>query len=83
MDSVADLFHFHLKYCERCGGLWLRPDGADTPYCPRCAAFMAALPLSTSRNRRKSESSACALDAIALLACVVGFAFYLISGVFA
>ena len=33
-----------LKYCERCGGLWLRPQGADGVYCAGCRVFLAALP---------------------------------------
>ena len=33
-----------LKYCERCGGLWLRPAGSGFSYCPNCAAAMAELP---------------------------------------
>ena len=81
MDSLAELLHFHLKYCERCGGLWLRPDGADTQYCPRCARFMAALPTRPPRPGRKSETSACAVEVLVLLACVLSLAFQLISGV--
>ena len=33
-----------LKYCERCGGLWLRPTGSGLSYCPRCTAAMDQLP---------------------------------------
>jgi hypothetical protein len=33
-----------LKYCERCGGLWLRPAGSGSSYCESCAAAMAELP---------------------------------------
>jgi len=33
-----------LKYCERCGGLWLRPQGADGVYCAGCRVRLAALP---------------------------------------
>jgi hypothetical protein len=32
-----------LKYCERCGGLWLRRQGEDVVYCDRCRAQIAAL----------------------------------------
>ena len=31
-----------LKYCERCGGLWLRPQGEDVVYCRGCLEHMAA-----------------------------------------
>jgi hypothetical protein len=35
---------FELKYCERCGGLWLRPMGGAQIYCVRCSREMAKLP---------------------------------------
>jgi Zn-finger nucleic acid-binding protein len=31
-----------LKYCERCGGLWLRPQGADAVYCAGCQVHVEA-----------------------------------------
>lgn len=33
-----------LKYCERCGGLFLREPGARTAYCPGCVFRMSAAP---------------------------------------
>ena len=33
-----------LKYCERCGGLWLRPVGGGQIYCVTCGREMAQLP---------------------------------------
>ena len=33
-----------LKYCERCGGLWLRPRGADGVFCASCRVSLAAMP---------------------------------------
>jgi len=35
---------FELKYCERCGGLFLRPPAAGAVYCGGCAAYLAAQP---------------------------------------
>lgn len=32
-----------LKYCERCGGLWLRPQGDEGVDCCRCRARTADL----------------------------------------
>jgi len=32
-----------LKYCERCGCLWLRPKGSDLIFCVACARAMAGL----------------------------------------
>jgi Zn-finger nucleic acid-binding protein len=33
-----------LKYCERCGGLWLRVQGADGIYCASCHLHFEARP---------------------------------------
>jgi hypothetical protein len=35
------ILKMELKYCERCGGLWLRPGGAAEVYCPACADAFA------------------------------------------
>ena len=32
-----------LKYCERCGGLWLRPQGGAGVYCSGCRACLEEL----------------------------------------
>jgi hypothetical protein len=32
-----------LKYCERCGGLWLRLRGSGEVFCAACSAQMAEL----------------------------------------
>ena len=32
-----------LKYCERCGGLWIRRQGQDVVHCGGCRAQLAAL----------------------------------------
>ncbi|MGB9237816.1 MAG: hypothetical protein WCC19_03105 [Terriglobales bacterium] len=48
-----------LKYCERCGGLWLRPQGADGVYCAGCRVRLAELPNSGGaplrQGRRRKE----------------------------
>jgi hypothetical protein len=44
-DSRSALeLSFELKYCERCGGLWLRPVGGGQIYCVACAIAMGELP---------------------------------------
>jgi hypothetical protein len=50
-----------LKYCERCGGLWLRPQGADGVYCASCRVVLAAMPnpgeaLPRKARRRKARA---------------------------
>jgi uncharacterized Zn finger protein (UPF0148 family) len=41
-----------LKYCERCGGLWLRPQGNDGVYCASCRVRLEAMP-------KRDESPSC------------------------
>ena len=43
-NSSANELQFELKYCERCGGLWLRPVGGEQIYCGACGRAMAELP---------------------------------------
>lgn len=40
-DSGA--IQLELKYCERCGGLWLRPTGSDLVFCAPCALVLSGL----------------------------------------
>ena len=47
-----------LKYCERCGGLWLRPQRTEGVYCAGCQMRLAARPTleaaPTGKVRRRS-----------------------------
>jgi Zn-finger nucleic acid-binding protein len=43
-----------LKYCERCGGLWLRPVGGEQIYCTVCARAIAELPPPSTEVKRKA-----------------------------
>jgi len=44
METVdSGSVHLELKYCERCGGLWLRFTGSDLVFCASCAVVMAGL----------------------------------------
>jgi hypothetical protein len=43
-EKLAGEMKFELKYCERCGGLWLRPAGGEQIYCTGCGREMAKLP---------------------------------------
>jgi Zn-finger nucleic acid-binding protein len=42
--DVVNEMKFELKYCERCGGLWLRPVGGEQIYCAACGRAMAEMP---------------------------------------
>lgn len=41
-----------LKYCEHCGGLWIREGGAGV-YCQKCLPKIADLPIPKRRRRPK------------------------------
>ena len=52
MESCGEVFeHVELKYCEGCGGLWLRPKGGEEVYCTECAMKMAELAQPRRRPR--------------------------------
>ena len=41
-----------LKYCEHCGGLWVRECGTEEVYCERCQPKVAELPLPKKKPAR-------------------------------
>jgi hypothetical protein len=41
-----------LKYCEHCGGLWVR-EGGSGAYCGKCQPVVADLPVSKKAGRIK------------------------------
>ncbi len=43
-DEENGTVRVELKYCEHCGGLWVRERGAGTVYCDKCQAKVAELP---------------------------------------
>ena len=40
----CEVSRLELKYCERCGGLWLRLQDAEDVYCALCVVEMLELP---------------------------------------
>ena len=49
----SDQVGVELKYCEHCGGLWVRERGAGV-YCKRCEAKVEDLPKTRKRGRGPS-----------------------------
>jgi Zn-finger nucleic acid-binding protein len=41
-----------LKYCEHCGGLWVRERGAGIVYCEKCQPQVADLPAPKRKKQR-------------------------------
>jgi hypothetical protein len=48
-SATANELQFELKYCERCGGLWLRPVSGGQVYCVACGREIAELPPVSSK----------------------------------
>ena len=52
----GDEIQVELKYCERCGGLWLRARGTDGVYCSSCRLCLEAMPNPGEAPPRKARS---------------------------
>jgi hypothetical protein len=44
MINEAVMMRMQLKYCEQCGGLWVRRNGENESLCPRCRWAVARIP---------------------------------------
>lgn len=59
MNIISEMdgqgIHVELKYCERCGGLWLRPQGTGGVYCAGCCAHLEAMPNPGTAPPRKAR----------------------------
>jgi len=48
-ESNPSEIRMELKYCEQCGGLWVRERGAGVVFCEKCQAMVDEMP--TQRRR--------------------------------
>jgi len=53
--TVEEAIQLDLKYCERCGGLWLRRKGTNGVYCAGCKEHFEALPNRGAAPPRKAR----------------------------
>ena len=51
-DGESQVVRMELKYCERCGSLWLRESGAGVVYCGSCQVEVAELPVPKKKPKR-------------------------------
>lgn len=51
-DETDQQIRVELKYCEHCGGLWLRERGAGVVYCDHCLPKVADLPIPRKKQGR-------------------------------
>ena len=56
-SNSAEELTLELKYCERCGALWLRPARGQQVYCVDCALEIADLPLASSEQETPTRGS--------------------------
>lgn len=49
--DVSSRPRMELKYCERCGGLWVRDYGSTRVYCRGCRPLIAQLPAEMKRRK--------------------------------
>lgn len=55
-SQVEAVVGLELKYCEQCGGLWLRRRGSSECYCAGCVRFLEEMPPRVRDNRRRGGS---------------------------
>ena len=63
----GDVEEVELKYCERCGGLWLRRKGCRQVYCWPCVPKMAEFAIAKKRPGTAGLPIARALDLQAVI----------------
>jgi hypothetical protein len=51
-NDEGEAVRMELKYCERCGGLWVRECGAGVVYCGSCQMEVADLPVPKKKPQR-------------------------------
>ena len=61
-EKGAGEMQFELKYCERCGGLWLRPAGGHQIYCAGCGREMTKLPTVLRNVNASTRDESCWSD---------------------
>lgn len=55
-ESEVSFCYLELKYCQRCGALWLRQAGSEESYCTKCFVQMEDSP--GARKRKKNRRAA-------------------------
>ena len=50
-ENESKVVRKELKYCEHCGGLWVRECGAGVVYCENCQRRVADLPIPKKKKQ--------------------------------
>jgi hypothetical protein len=51
-ERVLEIVYLELKYCERCGGLWLRTRGTGEVHCAPCRTQLWEFPIPPGKTSR-------------------------------
>ena len=51
-NNKSDGIRVELKYCEHCGGLWVRERGAGVVYCEKCQVQLEEMPMRKKKPGR-------------------------------
>ncbi|MGO9403211.1 MAG: hypothetical protein ACLPVW_07050 [Terriglobales bacterium] len=57
-EMEGEEIQVELKYCERCGGLWLRRRGSEGVYCASCRVHVEAMPAPEEAGEASSQRKA-------------------------
>ena len=60
--DAFELIRMELKYCERCGGLWVRERASAEIYCANCAAALEELQGGAARRFHRTRGCDTKLD---------------------
>jgi hypothetical protein len=63
MEMCTEFIQLELKYCERCGALWVRLSGSEVVFCGACARAIAGLFPSIDGDVYASETGAVGIGA--------------------
>jgi len=69
-DERFEIVRLELKYCEFCGGLWLRERGCQEVHCENCRVQLRALPfpeIKAAKPRRLVYSDDSQADSVCLV----------------
>jgi len=51
-NNMSGEVRVELKYCEHCGGLWVRERGAGVVYCDKCRGQLEEMPMRKKKPGR-------------------------------
>jgi hypothetical protein len=72
INSNQFIIRMELKYCERCGGLWLRRESSGSIFCDPCEHAEKLMPMRRARGPRVGVQNDFELGAMIALGAAIG-----------